>query len=193
MSENSDDDKVKSLAINWQNQASPSNVLRDDRAPREFHENVMWYRLGGKAHDLMLKEYGGRENRHKLLPENKDNPLQVITLDELKEILGMGFGVVREDVRHGRTAHAPTAYASPFPDETDVFYLMCPIGESRKDEQEHFVPEDSIRISETDGDQLWSTLRFVGKAYSPLIYVEPASISPTEQIEHDVQNNLERF
>ncbi len=134
------------------------------------NQNVKWFRLGGTSKDAILRsiELNDTQNAEKQ------------ELSDLAGRLGLKFLVARTDTFYGHSAHTPEVFASPFPNE-DEFYMMCPIGDGRKDGQTHFVPEDATELEHEDISKLESALFNAWGGHIPIIRKEPIPLHPREE------------
>ncbi|MGH1377627.1 MAG: hypothetical protein ACRBB3_02285 [Alphaproteobacteria bacterium] len=127
------------------------------------NENVKWYILGGKSKDAILRS----------IEINKDqDSANKSEVSELSGTLGLKFLVARSDKYYGYSAHCPEIYASPIPNENE-FYMMCPIGDGRKDGKTSFVPEDAKEISDKKVEQITSMLFGAWTSSTPIIRKDP--------------------
>ena len=130
------------------------------------NENVKWYVLGGKSKEAILRS---------IELNTTDEQIDKSEFDDLAGTLGLKFAVARSDTYFGYSAHCPEIYASPLPNENE-FYMMCPIGDGRKDGKTSFVPEDAEEISEEKIKDITSILFSAWGSSLPIIRQDPVPL-----------------
>ena len=130
--------------------------------PLAANQNVKWYKLGGKSKDAILRS----------IELNNQSDVDKKEIDDLAGTLGLKFLVARTDTYYGYSAHAPEIFASPYPNEEE-FYMMCPVGDGRKDGETHFVPEDATELSKDEQELLEQGLFSAWAGALPIIHKEP--------------------
>ena len=134
------------------------------------NENVKWYVLGGKSKEAILRSIELNTT------EEQTNKSE---LNDLAGTLGLKFAVARSDTYFGYSAHCPEIYASPLPNENE-FYMMCPIGNGRKDGETSFVPEDAEEISEEKIKDITSILFSAWGSSLPILRQDPVPLQQND-------------
>lgn len=134
------------------------------------NENVKWYILGGKSKQAILRSIEMNEDTNNI---NKSE------LNDLAGTLGLKFAVARSDKFYGYSAHCPEIYASPIPNENE-FYMMCPIGDGRKDGKTSFIPEDAKEISDDKIEKITSMLFGAWTSSTPIIRKDPIPLQQND-------------
>ncbi len=134
------------------------------------NENVKWYVLGGKSKEAILRS---------IELNTTDEKIDKSEFDGLAGTLGLKFAVARSDACFGYSAHCPEIYASPLPNENE-FYMMCPIGDGRKDGETSFIPEDAEEISEEKIKEITSILFSAWGSSLPILRQAPVPLQQND-------------
>ena len=128
--------------------------------------NSVWYKLAGKSEQALRRAIEASQNGEELGANEKK---------ELATLLGYYAPVAQTVCWFGPEedyAVFPATFGHPF-SNTDEFYMKCPIGRTKAEEETHFVPEDGVALSDDEADKLEMALFPPQGASVPITEREP--------------------